>query len=83
MTHFNLAAPADLFTFARRGGHARIKSYRRFATGAEAIKFAVEDQSSDVLKHSIVESDDDRLEAAQIAELYDDAEFPLPRRLSP
>lgn len=80
MENFDYSEPADFYTFGRRGGHARVRTYRRFATGAEAIKFAVEEQTADLLKYSVVETDDERLEAAQISALYNAEAFPLPRR---
>ena len=41
MPSFNYSAPAELF-LSKRVGNTRTK-YRRFATAAEAIRYAVED----------------------------------------
>ena len=41
---FNYSSPAELFIPKGRGGGRRRRiNYRRFATAAEAIRFAVED----------------------------------------
>src|SRR5262245_65999006 len=40
---FDYGVPAELFMGKRRGGARRPLRYRRFATAAEAIRFAVEE----------------------------------------
>ena len=40
---FDYCSPAELFTAKRKGGLRQGLGYRRFATAAEAIRFAVED----------------------------------------
>jgi len=40
---FDHCSPAELFTAKRRGGQRQRLGYRRFATAAEAIRFAMED----------------------------------------
>ena len=40
---FDYCSPAELFIAKRKGGPRRGLDYRRFATAAEAIRFAVED----------------------------------------
>ena len=43
MMKFDYAIPAELFMAKRKGGARQPLGYRRFATAAEAIRFAVED----------------------------------------
>lgn len=40
---FDYGTPAELFMAKRKGGARQPLGYRRFATAAEAIRFAVED----------------------------------------
>ena len=40
---FDYGLPAELFMLKRKGGARQRLGYRRFATAAEAIRFAVED----------------------------------------
>jgi hypothetical protein len=40
---FDYGAPAELFMAKRKGGSRQPLGYRRFATAAEAIRFAIED----------------------------------------
>ena len=40
---FDYCSPAEVFTAKRKGGSRQRLGYRRFATAAEAIRFAVEE----------------------------------------
>ena len=53
--------------------------YRRFATGAQAIRYAIEELPAELLGGSIMQVGEDRFDPRQIRELYDCAEYPLPR----
>jgi|KBSSwiStaDraftv2_1062776.scaffolds.fasta_scaffold1733591_1 hypothetical protein len=55
-------------------------NYRRFASGAEAIRFAIEELSPQAFAASVIVSDGDRREAAAIRLLYANVAYPLPRR---
>jgi hypothetical protein len=79
MDGFDFAAPAELFcptiSRSRRGPLV----FRRFATSAEAIRFAVEDLDTTLLYGTVLEVDETRFDAAAIRELYESNTFPLPR----
>jgi hypothetical protein len=87
MENFDFEAPADVFTgrggsnshgVMRNHSHGTMR-YRRFRTGAEAVRHVIENQKSDLLGGTTVEVDGRRFEAAQIRELYDRPDYPLPR----
>jgi hypothetical protein len=78
MEPFDYTAPAELFACLHRSKRAAL-TYRRFATSAEAIQFAIEELSPDLLNGSVIEVSEQRLEARQIRELYQSSEFPLER----
>lgn len=80
MTDFDYAAPAELFACRSRGSTSRPVTYRRFKSGAEAIRFAIETLPSDVLFGTVVEVHEQRFDAAQIRKLYDSEDYPLQRR---
>lgn len=82
MENFDFNEPADVFVGGGRHGKRQPMSYRRFSTGAEAIRFAIELQSADKLVATVVEAEDARFTAAEIRDLYDSADYPLPRRQS-
>ena len=42
MEHFNLEAPADVFVGAARKNARQPMAYRRFETGAEAVRHVIE-----------------------------------------
>lgn len=79
MEIFDFDAPAEMYACraGRRGRNA--VTYRRFQSGAEAIKYAVEQQSRELLRGTVIESEDVRLESTQIQALYLSASYPLSR----
>jgi hypothetical protein len=56
-----------------------LTQYRRFATGAQAIRYAIEDLPAALLRGSIIQVDDDGFDARQIRELYNCPAYPLTR----
>ena len=56
-----------------------LTQYRRFATRAQAIRYAIEDLPAALLRGSIIQVDDDRFDARQIRELYNCPAYPLTR----
>ena len=80
MEQFNYNEPADVFVGGNRFSKRNAMAYRRFPTGAEAIRFAIELQSADKLVATVVEIDEVRFGAAEIRSLYDSVDYPLPRR---
>jgi hypothetical protein len=80
MHDFDYDAPAELFACKSRGASPRPVTYRRFESGAEAIRFAIEELPADVLFGTVVEANDKRFDAKQIRLLYDDERYPLQRR---
>jgi hypothetical protein len=79
MIAFDFDAPAELFSSAGQGAARGSMQYRRFATGAQAIRYAIEDLPAALLRGSIIQVDDDRFDARQIRELYDCPAYPLAR----
>jgi hypothetical protein len=80
MMDFDYAAPAEVFACRSRGSTPRAVAYHRFKSGAEAIRFAIEELPSDVLFGTVVEVHELRFDAAQIRQLYDSEDYPLQRR---
>jgi hypothetical protein len=80
MEHFNFNEPADVFVGEGRLGKRSRMAYRRFPSGAEAIRYAIELQSADKLAATVMEVEEVRFGAAEIRSLYESADYPLPRR---
>lgn len=80
MSKFDYSVPAELFASEGRGASRRPMTYHRFATGAEAIRFAMEELSERLLTGAVLEVEDERFGAAEIRSLYENAAFPLKRR---
>ncbi len=76
---FDFSATAAVFVGGGRIGRRVSMTYRRFATTAEAVRFAIELQSSKKLPLTVVETDEGRLGGAEIRSLYESADYPLPR----
>jgi hypothetical protein len=81
MVHFNFMDPAEIYVGGNRGfGNRFPMTYRRFATGAEAVRYAIELQSAEKLRATVMEVDEARFDAAAIRKLYDCDAYPLPRQ---
>lgn len=78
---FDYEASAELFMPKRKGGRRQSIGYRRFATAAEAIRFAVEDFPAVRTLGAWMQVGDDRFDSDEIRRLYDSSEYPWRRRL--
>jgi hypothetical protein len=77
---FDYSAGAELFP-RRSGLKTRQKiGYQRFLRADAAILFAIEAMPPDLLNGAVLEVNEERFDADRIRQLYDDAEFPLPRK---
>ena len=81
-TTFDYGAPAELFMAKRKGGTRQPLGYRRFATAAEAIRFAIEENPAVRALGAWMQVGDDRFDGEEIQRLYDSSDYPLRRRAS-
>jgi hypothetical protein len=72
---FDYNAPAELF-LAKRTKSSR-ENYRRFATAAEAIRYAIEDLRTPRAFGAWLQVGDERFNSVEIQRLYEDGEYPL------
>jgi hypothetical protein len=72
---FDYCAPAELFLSKPAKG-SRIK-YRRFATAAEALRYAVEDLRMPKAFGAWLEVGDQRFNSIEIERLYEADDYPL------
>ena len=77
---FDYAASAELFMAKRRQGARQPLSYRRFATAAEAIRFAVEEFPTMRALGAWMLVGDERFNSEEIHRLYESDDYPLGRR---
>src|SRR5262249_58241376 len=75
---FDYQMPAELFMAKRKGGPQRL-GYRRFATAAEAIRFAVEGFPAVHTLGAYMQVGDDRFDSDDIHRLYESSDYPLRR----
>jgi hypothetical protein len=78
---FDYRSPAELFTAKRKGGARQRLGYRRFATAAEAIRFAVEDFPAVRTLGAWMQVGDERFGSEDIRRLYERDDYPLRRRM--
>ncbi len=67
-------SPAELYLSRRRGRHT---DYRRFATAAEAIHYAVLELRTRRSLSAWMQVGDERFNEDEINRLYDDGDYPL------
>jgi len=77
---FDYDTPAELFMAKRKGGARQPLGYRRFATAAEAIRFAVEEFPAMRTLGAWMQVGDDRFDSDDIHRLYESSDYPLRRR---
>jgi hypothetical protein len=77
---FDYGAQAELFMAKRKGGSRQPLGYRRFATAAEAIRFAIEDFPTMRTLGAWMQVGDERFDGDAIQRLYDSSGYPLQRR---
>ena len=79
---FDYATEAELFsTSARRKSRRPPLGYKRFARASDAIRFAIEELSPQLLVSTILEVSEKRYQSSEIRFLYESEEYPLARRL--
>ena len=77
---FDYASPAELFMTKRKGGSRQPLVYRRFASAAEAIRFAIEDFPAVQTLGVWLQVGDERFDSGDIQRLYQDDDYPLRRQ---
>lgn len=78
MPTIDYGAPSELYPSRSRRSRRPV-GYRRFATAAEAIRFAIEDLPPELLTGASLEVDEVRFDGQAIRDLYDREDFPLSR----
>jgi len=80
MMTFDYGASAELFMPKRRSGARQPLSYRRFATAAEAIRFAVEELPGVRTLGAWMQVGEERFNSEDIQRLYESTSYPRRRR---
>ena len=77
---FDFNAPAELFPSRSRNGN-RPMGYRRFAKAADAVRFAIEQLTPELLAGALLEVEEERFDCKGIQRLYGRVDYPLVRRI--
>jgi hypothetical protein len=77
---FDYGIPAELFMGQQTGRPRQRLGYRRFATAAEAIQFAIEGLPAARALGAWMQVGDERFDGDAIQRLYERDDFPLQRR---
>ncbi len=72
---FDYTAEAELFSARGRSGRRSV-GYRRFVCAADAIRFAIEELSPELLLVTFLEVGEVRFNNRAIRSLYDSADYP-------
>jgi hypothetical protein len=74
MSFFDYGAPAEFLAKPAKGRRER---YRRFATAAEALRYAVEELGTPKAFGAWLEVGDERFSSGEIEHLYEASDYPL------
>ena len=77
---FDYGASAELFSSRGRSGRRQPLVYRRFASAAEALRFAIEDLAPRFFVGAYLQVEESRYQGAEIRRLYASSHYPLARR---
>jgi hypothetical protein len=80
MASFDYGAEAELFPSVARASRRQPVGYRRFASAAEALRFAIEELAPESLAGAALEVGDERFDCHDMRRLYEAPDFPLARR---
>lgn len=75
---FDYSAAAELFPGKGYRGSV-VVGYRRFDKAAEALRYAIEEMPSALLKGAMLEVNEERFNGDEVLELYRAENFPLER----
>jgi hypothetical protein len=81
MAPFDYGAEAELFSGAARFSRRQSMGYRRFASVAEALRFAIEELAPGALAGAALEVGHQRLDMHDMRRLYQASDYPLMRRV--
>ena len=79
---FDYGIPAELFMAKHKARARQPLTYRRFATAAEAIRFAIEELPAIRAPGAWMQVGDQRFDGDDIQRLYESDDYPLQRRRS-
>lgn len=80
MVAFDYSAAAELFSGAARPSRRQPVGYRRFASAAQALRFAIEELAPESLAGAALEVGDQRFDCHDMRRLYQASDYPLARR---
>jgi hypothetical protein len=76
MGAFDYGAEAELFSAPGRASRRQPIGYRRFATAAEAIRFAIEELAPASLAGAYLEVGEERFDSRDMRRLYEAPDYP-------
>ena len=77
---FDYGREAELFPARSRKPRRNPIGYKRFAKASDAVRFAIEELSEDLLLGAYLQVDEERFGSVGIRQLYESADYPLKRR---
>ena len=79
MIPFDYGDTAELFVGSKSPSGRYSTGYHKFETAAKALQYAIEELPAAGLLAAVLEVNEERFGHAEIRELYDAGDYPLPR----